>query len=188
MCIDLNWPGLLLYITEICLIFQPIVNASGAAEVPGRSAYGIVKPVPGKKGEHGAGGPFDTKKLLETMSKNREVKRKADAEKAKGAVGGSETLKGIGTIIARKNPEEKKGKLVDKFRKDVTIKPSPSKPTPALSDTQVSVSDVNLSLRSDNDFDQTLKDVQSKVATDAFNVMQLIVRTMTGIFPVSFFS
>ncbi|XP_045165597.1 serine/threonine-protein kinase Nek1-like [Mercenaria mercenaria] len=160
---------------------KPKADADGASEVPGKSAYGIVKPQPGKKGAHGAGGPFDTKKLLETMSKKREEKRKA--EQAKGAVGGDETLKGIKTIIAKKDDGGKVGKIVDKFKKDVTIKPS-SKTPPSKTDTQVSVSNVNLSVRSStDDFETTLKNVQSQVATDAFNVMQLIVRTMTGIFP-----
>lgn len=137
----------------------------------GRSAYGIVRPVPGKAGAHGAGGPFDTKKLLETMSKKRKENR--NAEQAKGAAGG------LQTIIAKKD-DKKVGKIVDKFKKDVTIKPSPAKST-------VSMSDVDLSVRSSGDFESTLKQVQSQVASDAFNVMQLIVRTMTGLFPVSIY-
>ncbi|XP_060565585.1 serine/threonine-protein kinase Nek1-like [Ruditapes philippinarum] len=147
---------------------RPKVDRSGAGEVYGRSAYGIVRPAPGRAGNHGAGGPFDTKKLLETMSKKREEKRQA--EQAMGAAGG------LQSIIAKKDEGKKVGKLVDKFKKDVTIKPSPAK-------TAVSVSDVNFSVRSSADFESTLKDVQSQVATDAFNVMQLIVRTMTGLFP-----
>lgn len=183
---------------------KPAVLASGASEVMGRSAYGIVKPVPGRRGgQAGAGGPFDVQNLLSTLSKKREEEK----EKERGAAAGNKSMKGIRTIIAKK--DDKKGKrLSDKFKKDVTIR---TKYTPSKSDTMVSASDVNVLMSDDmestvteespklpvlpkspespdrmetgDDFEATLRSVQSQVATDAFNVMQLIVRTMTGLFP-----
>ena len=53
---------------------------------------------------------------------------------------------------------------------------------------QVSVSDVGVSVRSDTsdtveDFTATMIDFQKKVADESFNVMQIVVRTMTGLFP-----
>lgn len=176
---------------------KPDKFAAGASEVPGRSAYGIVKPSPNKKGGHGAGGPFDVVSLLSTMSKKRqeEVKKNVKAGAAAGAAGGNSSLKGVRTILKR-DVEEKPKKLADKFDKKVTII---GKKKPAMSDTQASLSDINLSMRDSStddlestmkeklviqeDFETTLRSVQSQVATDAFNVMQLIVRTMTGIFP-----
>lgn len=149
------------------------IDTGGAAAGP--SAYGIVKPIAGKKDNPGAGGPFDMKNLLDTLSvKQKETKSKQKVSPA-GAVGGG-TLAGISTIIKKDN-DGRKSKIVGKFKKDVTIKPTPTK-----SDTVVSVSDIDIAESSE--FEETLRGVQSRVASDAFNVMQLIVKTMTGLFPV----
>ena len=75
---------------------------------------------------------------------------------------------------------------MDKTVKNMkTMKPiiKVTRPTP-----QASISDVNLSMRSDDgaggsDFTATMIAFQSEVADESFKVMQLVVRTMTGIFP-----
>lgn len=109
------------------------------------------------------------KKLLETLS---------DVHKKDRASGGTDFDMTLTHIMA----DAHKPKF-DKTVKNVTIKTikSPTNPIPPAS-----VSDVNVSVRSGaaaSDFTATMIDFQKKVADESFNVMQLVVRTMTGLFP-----
>lgn len=118
-------------------------------------------------------GPFNMKTLLDTLS---------DVHKKDRAAGGTDFDKTLTHIL-----EDSHKPKLDKTFKNVTIKTikSPTKsPTSPIS--PASVSDVNVSVRSGaaaSDFTATMIDFQKKVADESFNVMQLVVRTMTGLFP-----
>ena len=113
------------------------------------------------------------KMLLDTLS---------DVHKKDRAAGGTDFDKTLTHIL-----EDSHKPKLDKTFKNVTIKTikSPTKsPTSPIS--PASVSDVNVSVRSGaaaSDFTATMIDFQKKVADESFNVMQLVVRTMTGLFP-----
>ena len=119
------------------------------------------------------------KDLIATLSLVRKAqgkfKNNGKVKNEEALVTGSDADLGIRTIMAKHVKGDKK--------MDKTIKKMPPRPAfqekPADSDriSDVSVSDVSL------DFNQTLKNIQSKTAVEAFNTMQLVVRTMTGVFP-----
>lgn len=138
-----------------------------------KSRYNITRPSADGEGTHKAG-PFDMGILLDTLTKVRQEQTKLSSEEA------SQSIAGLKTILAKKDKsKEPKAKPSKKFVKDVTIR--------TIKGGNASLSDVKLFERTMNkeDFDKTLVDIQQKTATEAFNTMQLIVRTMTGILPVS---
>jgi len=188
-------------IFNVFLMFQP----KGSEFV--QSRYRINRPLPGaaQHDKHRAG-PFDMGKILSKLSS---VRAEAGtmygaaggaggaAAAAGGAEGGIPVAKaGYRSILSK--PEEGKKKIGPKFKKDVTIRSPSSGPmhqqsleeesmsdtikSDQMSDTVRSMSNVHI----DGDWDRTLTAVQQQTATDAINVMQMIVKTMTGLFPVSY--
>lgn len=155
-----------------------------------KSRYNITRPVPGKDGAHRAG-PFDMGILIDTLTKVRQAQATAPSHERSPQAQSS--VAGLKTIIA-KNPDSKRSTVkTKKFIKDVTLKPksqpeSPCKTDP-FEDAAVSLSHVKIvdCTADEEQFNKTLVDIQQKTATEAFNVMQMIVRTMTGIFPVCIF-
>lgn len=144
-----------------------------------KSRYNITRPSADGEGTHKAG-PFDMGILLDTLTKVRQEQTKLSSEEA------SQSIAGLKTILAKKDKsKEPKAKPSKKFVKDVTIRTI--NPRRTSEGGNASLSDVKLFERTMNkeDFDKTLVDIQQKTATEAFNTMQLIVRTMTGILPVS---
>lgn len=113
--------------------------------------------------------------LLDTLTRVREEQTKISSEEISDQAKSS--IAGLKTIIAKKDDKKlnKFSKTKGKFSKDVTLKGA------------ASVSDVKLFERTvgEEDFNKTLVDIQQKTATEAFNVMQMIVKTMTGVYPVS---
>ena len=142
-----------------------------------RSRYNITRPLGDNKGKHEAG-PFDMKELLDTLSKVRHEQTKAsDNEISEGA---KSSIAGLGTIIAKKDNgsggkvEKNKKKFNKTIVSPVTVR--------TLSDIHTTFIDRT---HRKEDFDKTLVDIQKKTVAEAFDVMQMIVRTMTGVLPVS---
>lgn len=155
-----------------------------------KSRYNITRPVPGKDGAHKAG-PFDMGILIDTLTKVRQAQATAASHEC--SLQAKSSVAGLKTIIAT-NPQSKSSPVKTKrFIKDVTLKPKPQPKSPRkidpAEDAAVSLSHVKMvdCTTNDEQFDKTLVDIQQKTATEAFNVMQMIVRTMTGIFPVCIF-
>ena len=136
----------------------------------------------GEGGAVGGGdGPFNMRKLLDTLAslhKKDEASGGSDFE-------GDKTLTGI---LAETHVQK-----FDKTVKNVNLKTlknpvkSPVKKSPDKAVSQVSASDVKVFVDSASSgpdgFTATMIDFQKKVADESFNVMQLVVRTMTGLFP-----
>lgn len=116
-------------------------------------------------------------KLLDTLSllhKKEEASGGSDFE-------GDLTLTGI--------MAESYAPRMDKTVKKVTLKTLKKSPAKPISDgtiPAVSTSDVTFLVHSTavkEDLTATMIAFQKKVADESFNVMQLVVRTMTGLFP-----
>lgn len=143
----------------------------------------LPKPVPRKKMEakaprrtDGGDGPFNMGKLLDTLSDLHNRGRASGGADFEG----DSTLKGI-MAETHKGKFDKTVKNMKTIKSPVKIVKTPPTPIP-----QASTSDVNVSVSSEyarEDFTATMIDFQKKVADESFNVMQLVVRTMTGLFP-----
>ncbi|WAR25260.1 NEK4-like protein, partial [Mya arenaria] len=163
---------------------RPVPGAGASGFV--QSRYRINRPMPGQahKENHKAG-PFDMDKIMNKFTSIRmEDAGTAAGAAAGGALGGDTPVKGLGyRSILNKQGDGGGRQSKSKFRKDVTIKPSPRRSTGVeesqMSDTVTSMSDVKI----EGDWERTLTEVQNETASAAINVMQMIVRTMTGLYP-----
>ena len=129
-----------------------------------------------KKDEASGGSDFDGDKTLTCIM--------ADAHKPKM----DKTVKNMKTIKSPiKQSPVKQSPVKPSPVKQSPVKPSPVKASPDKAVDQVSVSDVNLAVGSasggSDQFTASIIDFQKKVVDESFNVMQLVVRTMTGLFP-----
>ena len=142
-----------------------------------------MKPPRGVARAGGGDGPFNMKKLLDTLS----LMHKKDEASSASDFDGDVTLTGI-MADTHKVKLDKTVKNMKTMKAPVKppVKASPSK-SPDKAVPQVSVSDVDVSVGGasggGDSFTATMINFQKKVADESFNVMQLVVRTMTGLFP-----
>lgn len=174
----------------------PVIAPKPVPRKPLKPARGVAR-----GGAAGGGdGPFNMRNLLDTLS----ALHKKDEASAGSDFDGDKTLTCI-MADAHKPKMDKTIKNMKTIKSPVKVspvKPSPVKPTPAKPNPakqnpvtpspdrtvpNVTISDVNLSVGSasggSDKFTATMINFQKKVADESFNVMQLVVRTMTGLFP-----
>lgn len=160
----------------------------------------VIKKAVKQEADGGAAGDrkFNMDDLLDTLSMVRE-----EDDKVYGAVGKGPKKDGPRKDLKGASPKKYDGKLegVDNIMAE-TFKTTPKKRfdktiknitvrsvTPRHYDpnaTMVSMSQVTMYIREPGsnqkeEFDTTIKAIQSQTASEAFNVMQMIVRTMTGL-------
>lgn len=180
-------PGLV-YVLSAMMQKDPTKRPSAADIVnndlfKGRKKPPVIAPKPkllvaemkARKYEAGGNGPFNMQKLLDTLSDVH--------NKDRGASGGAD-YDGDATLTSIMADNYKP--RMDKTVKNMKTVKSPVKVIAPIPVPEASTSDVNISVRSsygDQDFTKTMVDFRQKVADESFNVMQLVVRTMTGLFP-----